>query len=175
MGWLVEDPTAVLVAGGFIEAALAIALFTTGRGVIVIAMAATAILVVAGVLVEKLVVTEVERVQAMFDEISAAGEANDVEKVVSFVDRTKPTGQALEAWMRTGMSQVTIDSVSLYGLKIDVEHGAQPLWARARFRLHVTGRDNLQQIPYTNYSAIFEVWLEKHGDSWKFVDYKMQE
>ena len=64
MTTLIEDPTPILVVGILIEAVLAIALLRTGRGVLLWAMLAVAGLTGLGLLLERWVVTERERVEA---------------------------------------------------------------------------------------------------------------
>lgn len=176
MSWLFEDPTLLLIAGAFIEAALAVGLFLTGRGSIVLWMIGVAALVAIGWLVERLVVTEVERIQDTFAAAELAGEANDAEAVIKLVDNSsRPAAEQLKSWIRARMGQITVQTVSIYALNITVDESATPPTAKARFRLHVVGKDNAGQIPYTNYSAIFTVSLEKQGDAWRFTAYEIEE
>jgi hypothetical protein len=176
MEWLYEDPTMLLVIGGFIEASLAVGLWMSGRGVLVFWMAGVAILIGLGIAVERMVVTDVEQIQAAFDAAADAGEANDAEGVVAHIDASdRASAASLRAFIRSNMALVAIESVSLYGLGVTIEEGAAPRQAQARFRLHVVGKDHLQQLPYTNYSAIFKVRLEKQGTEWKFIDYEIEQ
>ena len=81
MHWLVEDPTLILswacCAGG-----LAIALLRSGRGVLILAMALVATLMVAGLLAERYIVTEGEQVEDTLDAIARAIQANDHQEVM---------------------------------------------------------------------------------------------
>ena len=63
MTWLVEDPTPTLVAAALIEAVLVLALVKTGRGVLLWAVGGVALLAVALLALEWLVVTDKEKVE----------------------------------------------------------------------------------------------------------------
>ncbi|MEX0713723.1 MAG: hypothetical protein WD278_15395 [Pirellulales bacterium] len=85
MSWLFEDSTGLIVAGVAIELVLAVALIKTGRGTLATVMLGALILVLAGVAVEKLVMTDRERVEAELDALAKALEANNVQRVLSHI------------------------------------------------------------------------------------------
>ncbi len=70
MNWLLESPWPILIAGATVEVALIVALVRTGRAALLAAIAGTAVLTGMLLIVERIVVTETERVEATLDEIS---------------------------------------------------------------------------------------------------------
>ncbi len=80
MTLLFENPLRIIFIGIVIEAVLGIVLLRTGRGALLWAMLGVLALTLAGVVVERLVVTEKERVEMTLDGITSALEANDLKR-----------------------------------------------------------------------------------------------
>ncbi len=95
---LFENPWWIIFTGVIIEAVLGIILYRTGRGALVWAMLAVLVLMVSGVIVERLVVTERERVEMTLDGIVAALEANDLNRVLSYVALEAVETRRRAAW-----------------------------------------------------------------------------
>ncbi|MBX7167938.1 MAG: hypothetical protein K1X74_16510 [Pirellulales bacterium] len=170
MAWLFEDPTTVLVAGALIEVLLAVVFFRTGRGAILLAMGAVAALVAVLLLVERLVVTPREQVEAALATLKARLEANDVEGVV---DCLAPEAQALAGEARSRMPQVDIRHVGIAQLEIGVsEQRGQPAAASARFLCRVEGQDRAGQSPYDNFVRRFTVAFRHDGGRWLVTGYE---
>ena len=85
MTLLFENPLRIIFIGIVIEAVLGIVLLRTGRGAMLWAMLGVLALTLAGVAVERLVVTEKERVEMTLDGITSALEANDLTRVLSYI------------------------------------------------------------------------------------------
>lgn len=160
---LFENPWWIIFSGIILEAVLGIVLFRTGRGVLLWAILGVFALMLLGVLVERLVVTETERVEMTLDGIVAALEANDLPRVLSYVsqDATKTRGRA--AW---AMGRIEVQSARIYKLEITVNRLTNPPTAKAAFFGHLSYRDRQGEIPYNNYGSKFVVDLRKEGNVW---------
>jgi hypothetical protein len=163
MTFLFENPWWIIFIGIIIEAALGMALFRTGRGVLLWAMIGVLAIVLLGVLVEHLVVTETERVEMTLDGLCAALEANDLNRALTFVspDAVKTRGRA--AW---AMGRIEIQSVRIYYLNITVNRLTSPWTAKASFTGYFSYRDRQGEIPYNSYSSRFIVDLRKESNGW---------
>ncbi len=85
MYYLVEDPTLFIFLGIVIEAVLGIVLFRTGRGFLLWVMLGVLVVCLTGVIGQRFIITERKRVIQTLDGIAAALEANDVDRVFSYL------------------------------------------------------------------------------------------
>ena len=129
---LLEDPTPVIFFGILVEAVLGVILLRTGRGVLLGAMAGVLLLVLAGVGLEWLVVTEPERVEATIEGAAAALAANDEQGVKKHIDPSATKTRNLVSW---GFRQVAFTDAKVTDLKITVNKLTSPPTAEA----HLTG------------------------------------
>ena len=136
MSWLFEDPTTLLVAGLLIEALLVVALVKTGRAILVLAMVGVLAIMGLGLLVERLVVTDREQIEATLDGVASALEANDVEGVLRYID---PAASGMRANVRAALAGVHVTDARVYDLEVDVNHHAKPPTAQADFTGRVKG------------------------------------
>ena len=83
MMWIVENPLPILLLGIAAEAVLVVILFQSGRGAILLAMAAVAVVTAALLLVEWLVVTDTERIETVLYRAAVALRDNDVDGVMA--------------------------------------------------------------------------------------------
>jgi len=128
---LVEDPTLVIFIGIIAMAVLASVLPRTQHYRLVLwGMAGVLLLTVAGVLVERLVVTDTEKIEATLHAIAAALEDNDVEGVVQYVS---PSAVRSRLRARTAMGQILITDTSIRNLQITLNPLTSPPSAEARF------------------------------------------
>ncbi|HEV7221105.1 MAG TPA: hypothetical protein VGN42_00290, partial [Pirellulales bacterium] len=86
MSWLFEDPTTLLVAGVLIEALLAVALINSRQTKLAWAMLGVMALMILGLSIERLVVTDYEQIETVLDATAASLAANDVEGVLAKID-----------------------------------------------------------------------------------------
>src|SRR5664279_5008786 len=77
---MLESPWPILIVGLVFEAVLAIALFRTGRGVILGLMGGVALLVLLGVLVERWTVTDTKRIRQTLGAAAAGLQANSAKQ-----------------------------------------------------------------------------------------------
>jgi hypothetical protein len=160
---LFENPLRIIFIGIVIEAVLGIVLFRTGRGALLWAMIGVLALTVLAVVVERLVVTEKERVEMTLDGITSALEANDLSRLLSYIAPGAIQTRNRAAW---AMGRIEVQSARIYWLNITVNRLTSPMTAKAAFSGHIYYRDRQGEIPYNNYGSKFIVDLRKLGDVW---------
>lgn len=170
MSWLFEDPTTVIVAGLLIEVLLGIALFKSGRGVLVLPMIGLLVLVGLCVLLERWYVTDREQVETALDGVCRALMANDVEGVLNYID---PEAGGIRSHVRSILPQAHITDARLYDLVIHVNGRTSPRTAQADFTGRVKGRfrgeggggEGLVLRKFT-------VNFRQEGEKWLITDYQ---
>lgn len=163
MAILFENPLWIIFFGVVIEAVLGLILLRTGRGVLLWIMTGVLVVTLGGLLVERLVVTERERVEMTLDGITAALEANDLNRVLSFV---APEASYTQQQARSALGLIEVQSAHIYNLDININQLTSPPTARASFFGHLYFRDRRGQIPYNNYESNFIIDLKKIGEVW---------
>ncbi|HJT30546.1 MAG TPA: hypothetical protein VJ783_00660 [Pirellulales bacterium] len=137
MSWLFEDPTMLIASGVLIEALLAVALVKSGRAALLLVMAGVLVLVLGGVFVERMVVTEREEIEATLDGVSQELEANNIEGVLSWID---PASGGMREDVRARVSQARISEVRVFDLNVSINHYVTPPTAQAYFTGRIRGR-----------------------------------
>jgi hypothetical protein len=132
-----ESPVPILVCGIVVEAALAVALLRTGRGVLLWWMGGVAIVVLLGVLVERLVVTDRKRVAQTIDGAAAAVEANDLPRLLEYVD---PSATQVRAEAARTHGTVRVEQVNVRNLEVTFNRLTNPPTAKATFDAYVSGK-----------------------------------
>ena len=161
---LLEDPTPVIVVGILAEAALAAALVRTRRGFLLWPMAGVLVAVVIGVVVERLVVTEKERVGEALYGAARAVQDNDRERVATYIARSA-SGVRSQAMHYMGIYEFT--GVTLRAVEITINELTSPPTAEARFFARAEFRDRTGENPYPGYAANFTVELVREDGVWK--------
>jgi hypothetical protein len=161
---LLEDPTPILVFGVLAEAILAVALVRTRRGILLWVMGGVLAVVLIGLIVERLVVTERERVKAAVYGAAAAVERNDQAGVTSFVARSASDvlGRAIHY-----MNELEFSSVSLRGMEVTLNQLTSPPSAEATFFARVQFSDRSGSFPYQAYPAQIWATLVLEDGQWK--------
>ncbi len=163
-----ESPWPVLLIGIAVEAVLAVLLLRTGQGRFLWAMLGVAALTLAGLLVERLVVTEREEVTDTLDACVAAVEANDLNRLLNYVS---PTATQTRADARFVLGRALFETVWISNLEITINRLTSPPTAKAKFKAWVTGRDRLGEIPYRSEPIAVTVTLRKEKGHWLVADY----
>jgi hypothetical protein len=172
MTWFVEDPWPVLLATLAILALLGVALFRTGQARIIGAMVAVALLGGAGLLIEWLVVTEREEVEAALFGAAEALKRNDLDAVLSHI---APEAAGMRASVTAILPGIEVSEVKLANLKITLNRLTNPPSARAEFvgRVTVKSRQPGLAFPYDNFVRPFVVRLRRENDRWVMTEYEM--
>jgi len=130
MTFLLEDPWPVILFVVLIETGLAVALWRTGRGVLLLAMLAVLLLGGGLVALEWVVVTERERVEQAVYDGAATLETNDPQRVLAFLTTRNAITEQL---VRRAMREVEFTRVKVTHVEVDeINRLASPPMAVAR-------------------------------------------
>ena len=169
MTTLVENPMPVIFFGIIAEAVLATLLVSTRQTAFIWAMLGVLVLVLAGVALEMLVETEVERVEATLDGVVDALEDNDLTRLLDEYVSTRATNTRRRAI--TALQMVEITSAKISSLDITINRLTSPPTANARFRGAVRFEPQTDIVHYRYYAADFRVELRLEGDRWLITDH----
>jgi hypothetical protein len=157
-----ENPWPALIIGIFAEALLGIILLRTGRGVILWAMGGVGLLVAGGLLLERAVVTERERVAADIDAMAAALGANDQKGVEAWIAKDAAQVRGL---VQFGFQHAKFTKAKITSLEITVNNHTSPPTAQAILSGSVYFRAN--DYPYEGYPVKdLTLELEQHSGRW---------
>jgi len=172
MTTLLENPMPVIFIGIVAVAMLATILVSTRQAWALWAMIGVLVLVFAGVGLERLVVTDVERVEATLYGAADALEDNDLTRLLEQyvspdpVDAIDARRQAISA-----MGLVEITSVKISNLTVRINRLTSPPTAETEFHGAVRyDPKNPERIPYKHYTRRLEVPLRLEGDRWVIID-----
>lgn len=170
MTWLFEDPTTLVIAGVLIEGLLAVGLVKSGRGVLAVPMVILALLLGVCLLVERLVVTDREQIEDVFNGVCRALAANDVDGVLDYID---PAAANMRSQVRNVLAGARITEARIYDLEVEVNRGARPPAAEARFTGRVKG--NYRGEAASGEGMVlrrFTVEFRLVGDRWLMTGYQ---
>lgn len=168
MTTLLENPMPLVFFGIIAEAVLGVILLRTGRGVILWAMLGVLLLVLAGLGLERLVVTEAEQVEATLGGLADALEANDLDQIFQYV---APEARSSRARAQQALGMYWVTSVKMNNLKVTINRLTSPPTAKARFIGVFTGEDRTGMLPLSNGRWGFEVKLRQEGDRWLVTEH----
>ncbi|MCE5266961.1 MAG: hypothetical protein LLG00_03655 [Planctomycetaceae bacterium] len=171
MAIFVESPWPWLLLGIALETALAIVLLQTKRGAVLWAMLGTAVLVAAGLFVERLVITDREAIENTLDAAVAAVEHNDINRLLACIS---PSAQQTRGDARWMLGRVDVRSVWVRGLEVKVNRLTSPWTADARFTATGSGKDRKNEFPYDSYSQRVLVKFQREGDRWLVTGYSVE-
>jgi len=163
MAIFVESPWPWLLIGIGVETALAIALLRTQRGAVLWAMLAVGVLVAAGLLVERLVVTDREAVENTLDAAVAAVEQNDVSRLLGYIS---PSADGTRRMAQAVLDRVEVRSAWVRGLEIKVNRLTSPWTAQVSFLAIGNGRDRKSEFPYETFSRRVVVKFRREDGRW---------
>jgi hypothetical protein len=163
MYYLIEDPTLIIFLGIVIEAALGIALVRTGRGVLLWFMLGVLVVCLTGVIGQRFIITERKRVVQTLDGVAAALEANDVDKVWTYLT---PDAEFSRSEARRALNTVKINSVNYSQLNVEFNKLTNPWTAKVDFFGIIHFTDPKGASPYENYPRHFTLIMRKVGDRW---------
>lgn len=172
MTTLMENPFPIILVGVLAVAVCAVALVRTGRGIFLVAIGAIALLTGAGVLVEKLVVTQREEVEQVIDDAAAAVRANRLEGVL---EQLSPDAGRARDLIRWAFGRATFEDVRLTRLEIRVINTASPPLAKAEITGYVRCRDRLGEYPYDAVPIDGTLELRKINSRWLVTGYEMRQ
>lgn len=163
-----ESPLPAILCGVAIEAVLGAILLSTRRGVILWIMLGVLVLTILGVVVERLVVTDRERIEATLDGCVRGLEANDLSRTLTFVAPNASHTRSRAEW---ALQRLQFTSIRLREMKITINRLTSPPTAEARFTTIFFFRDRMQEFPYDHYVLGLIVELQQEGDRWLITDH----
>lgn len=169
---LLESPWPWLLLGIAAEAALAVALVRTQRGHLIWAMLGVAVVMLLGLAVERVVVTEREAVEMTLDEGVAAARANNLNRLLACISPKATKARNYAAWV---MSRAEVQEAYIHGLEITINRLTSPPTARARFSAIGRGRDRRGEFPDQPFAQRVVVELRREGGRWLVSDFKVED
>jgi hypothetical protein len=164
-----ESPWPWILFGIVAEAVLAALLVTYRRPAVFWGMLGALVLTIAGVVVERLVVTERERVEAAMDGIVASLNANDLDRLLR--DYIAPDAFGTRGRAVWALNRIQIHRANYHNLRVTINRLTSPATADAEFDGVVDYRDRLGEFPYSHYAAHFVVELELRDGRWLVTDH----
>jgi hypothetical protein len=175
MTTLLEDPMPIILFGIVGVAVLAFAFVNTRRKELLWAVVGVVIVVLLGIGLEWLVVTEVEEVEATLEGVIDALEANDLARLLDEYVAESATRTRTRAAYALGL--IEVDRARANRLDVRINHLTSPPTAEARFTgvVYYRLRDPSTAVPYEYYAAGFRVELRREGDRWLITDHEEQD
>jgi len=133
-----ESPWPVLIVGLVLETILAIALFRTGRGVVLGMMAVVALLVAFGVLIASLTPTDSKRIRQTLTAAAAGLQANNAGLVNACIVPDADGNRARELVM-WALSQAEFHELTIRNLEVEFNYRTSPPTAKTTFTVWVRG------------------------------------
>lgn len=161
MTWLAENPLPIAVAGALL-AAFAALVFSARRNLgSLIALAGVVAATLLLLAVERLVVTEREKVESALAELLAAVEANDVPGALVWIN---PAAVDMRADAQALMPSVKVDQARATSVEVVLNEQANPLTATSRFRGKLLGLHTRLGTPITYVNQQVDVaWVKRDG------------
>ncbi len=164
-----ESPWPWLFLGIVAEAVLAAVWVTTRQSTLLWGMAGALAFMVVGVAVERLVVTERERVEAAMEGIVAALNANDLDRLLN--EYIAPDAGVTRGRASWALGRIHIQRANFHNLRVAINRLTSPITATAEFDGGVDFRDRQGEFPYGHYRAHFVVELELRDGRWLVTDH----
>ena len=158
-----ESPTPAILIGLGLGSVLVIVFLQTRRVAALGGIVLVVLLTIAAVVVERVVVTEREEIEATIYGIAAAAEANDIPGVLAYL---APEAKYIRGLVNRHMPNSVVEKARILSrLTITIDNDAWPPTASAEFIGFVSGkwgRDRINAMQRANIEATFE----KTGDRW---------
>jgi hypothetical protein len=168
--WLFEQPLVILFSGALALAIASAVWLQTRRPAALMVLIATLATTAAGLLVERLVVTDAEQVQSLLHRIAKQMERNEVADVVAQISES---AAGLRAEVQDVLSRVTVEKVSIKrNLRVKVVHRTGKKSAEARFNAVATVQDRRGMLGTHIVPRYLVVRFRYEADGWKVTDYE---
>ena len=168
MSMFLESPVPILVVGILLEAVLAGLLVITRRGYLLWAILAVLLLTVAGLIAERLTITESKRVKQTLYSVAEAIEANSLDRLRQYV---APSATATLNQAAYYLRSVHFNEVRLRNMEVTINKLTSPPSAEARFFATASFEDRSGQIPYRNYGESLIVQLRLINGRWLITEH----
>lgn len=169
---LYEGSLWLIVGGVLVALALAFAAMVSRRMFFLWGALAVGLFIVAGIVIDRAVVTESEEVELALNRLAQAIESNDKERVLALFDPSCEA-RARAALAMSAASKYTITSARAVDPKVEVDDTLPVHEARVRFTAQVNVKDPQQLILYEHYRKRFVVTMVKRDGQWLLTDYEV--
>lgn len=176
MMWIVENPLPILLLGIAAEAVLVVVLFQSGRGAILLAMAAVAVATAALLLVEWLVVTDTERIETVLYRAAAALRDNDVDGVLECLApaAVSPAAVSLRLSVAARLANLKVVEARITSRpNIRINRLTNPPAATGTFFGRVRVEGGFGGVVAGPFIGRITVELEKRDDQWAVTGYQL--
>ncbi|HMO84703.1 MAG TPA: hypothetical protein PKC18_07265 [Lacipirellulaceae bacterium] len=169
MNALAESPLPILVVGGLVSAAALIVFLARRDGMSLTAVAVTAVVTLALLLAERLIVAPREQVAAAIDGIVASIRGNDVKGVLAWVD---PQARQIRADVQRLMPELKVTAANATRHdKVAVDMQGQPPTAHAQILATLIAVHERTAAPVAYVKQLVEMrWVQRDG-RWLLADY----
>jgi hypothetical protein len=165
----IENPVAIAVFGA-LAATFALVVYLARRNFgSLVAIAGVAALTLLMLVVEKLVVTDREAVEAAVVEVFDAIESNDLPGVLEWID---PAAANVKADAESLMPEVKVSMANAAAIEVEVNDDADPPTAKSQCRAYLNGvhGSSGMAMPYMNQRVDLN-WV-KRGNQWRITGYQ---
>ena len=166
MTWFTENPWPVTIICGILALGLIFAWFQVRHFLIALAALITLLIGLSAQVVDRLVVTDREQLEALFPRLAVAVEKGDVDTIIAAID---PAMRRVVAEARRDIQQYRPKSVTLTDQQTVVHEDRQPRTARVAIIARVVGMPGA-----SGGDAILigvDVDLRKDGEQWLITDF----
>ena len=167
MPTLLENPVPIYAVGAVLATLCGLAFLVRRNLPSLLACAGVVAATLLLVLVERLVVTDREQVEAAVVELMKAIEENDLPTVVAAID---PAANEVRSDAETLMPMVKVEDTGATSLRVEVDAAAEPQTAVAKFLGKVNGilKSSGQRVFY--FDEVHLLWV-KREHQWLVEDY----
>ncbi len=169
---LVESPWPWIAFGIFAEVALGLLLLHTQRGALLLPMGGVLLVVLGGLVLERHVVTDRERVEQCLEGVAAALEANDVQRVLEFIS---PSAVETRRQARRALDYAEFQQIKIKDLQITVNYLTSPPSARAMFTAWVTASDRANLFGVRTVPLEFRIDFRQEGQAWLITGHEARD
>ena len=170
---LFENPVPIILFGIVAEAVLGIILLTSRRGALLWAMGGVLVLMLAGVGLERLVVTEWEQVEATLEGAAAALQANDQTRLLGSEEFLAESAVETRGRVRYALNRIEFTKVKITDLEIKINRLTSPPTATARVAAYVRFEDPTGQIIHEKYLIKdLNLRLRQTPQGWRIVGHQ---
>lgn len=163
---MLESPWPILIVGLVIETVLAIALFRTGRGLVLVLMGGVALLVLLGVLIERWTLTDTKRIRQTLETAAAGLQANNARQVETCIV-PGPDGDAARAKVGWALSVAEFRELTIRNLEVKFNYQTSPPAAETTFTVWACGKDHGGTLPdEITRPVAMKVKLRKESGRW---------
>ena len=168
MTMLLESPLPIAVVGGLLATLALIVYFARRTGATFAALIAVIALTILLLVVERVVLTERERVEVALATMLDAIEANDLAGATALVD---PAAAQIRRDIEALMPLMRVEAANSAAEQITLDEAAQPPTATSQFQAYLRALHQKSGLPVAYVNQRVDLHWVKRGDRWLLEDY----